>query len=477
MTGKICAWCLVPLLFLCAPSCRSSTGDVVTGVAPDTVFRGAKTIMKTRPGVRFAVLDFSDGAGNFTAYGKVIGDETFYRLSALKGIRMVERRRLNAIIEENGLEQAGLVSNTGRERLGRLLAADILVTGSYVHEDGRVRVNGRYIEVTTGEIRGTFMYYLGGARETARGAEKPEDEPESCEPYEKMIEPYLRDLRTPDMVEKAVEAAVKIPYTMKCRHVHRHIMGTLARGRHYPERYVRFLGDSVIAIKDPEEVERKSSVFYYYQSDKKIDEREWNIGILSMKNANERTIRRIVGFIMNRGRPQDEALLFRRIDTLMALTGAGAFGKPHLLTTDQMFLAILVVGPPSETTRAIRLYLLEKYAPSVTKVKKNLSYILSFTEKSLTPEKDRPSRVKFYDHIMKIFSSVEPGDDNDVSFQLMGFIGEMHYRHEKEDAAELRTLTTALGPWFCYAVTQVRRDYRLQGVIRILKKYNIQCGK
>ena len=467
---------IVPFVLVFHLVTGCSSGDFAAGPAPESTFRGAQTIMKAAPETRFAVLDFTDGAGSFTAYGKVVGDETFYRLSALRGIQMIERQKLGVILEEHRLEQSGLVSGGERERLGRLLGADILIMGSYIYEGDRVRVTGRYTDAKTGEIKGTFAYHLGEKSRSSAGAAKIEEEPADCGPYEKKIEPHMRDLRTPAMVEKAVDVAITIPFTMKCRHVHREIMGTFARGGFYPERYVRFLHDAVVAIPDPEEMERKSSVFYYYQSDEKIDEREWNTGLLAMKNANERVIRNIVFFILNRGHQQDERVLMKRIDTLMGLAATGAFGRPVPLSQDQMFQIIVRVGAPAETTRNIRLYLLEKYAPSIQKDRKNLSFLLSYSEKSLISETDRASRHRFYRHIGVIFAAADPEGKNDLCLQLVRFTSEMHNRHGKEDAAELRALSLELSPWFCHAVTQVRRDYRLKSAVGVLQKYDIKCG-
>lgn len=475
MNKKIYPVFLIGLIITSLGVCRSYSG-VFTGADAAKIFRGAKALMKSNPEIRFAVLDFTDGSGSFTAYGKIIGDETFYRLSALKGIHLLERQRLSAILEEHSLEQSGLVSGEAGDRLGRILPADIIVTGSYVFEGDRIRVNGRFTEIKTGEIKGTFMYYLGSPEAKAETGKKLEEEPADCEPYEKMIEPLMRDLRTPVMVEKAVRTAITIPYTMKCRRIHQGVMGTFARGGLYPDPYIRFLRETVIAIPDPEETERKNAVFHYFQSDKKIDELEWNAGVLSMKNANERTARRVVYYILNRCGPQDEKLLFRRIDMLMGLAGAGAFGKPRTLSRGQMFQAIFRAGPPEETTRMIRLYLLDAYSQGLPRDVRNLSYILSYSEKSLVSEKDRGARRRFYEHIRSIFASADPEDKDGIALQLIRFIHEMHYRFGKEDAPELRALSTGLAPWFCYAVTQIRGDYRLKSAIPIIHKYNIRCN-
>jgi hypothetical protein len=467
---------IIPLALLLYIQCSSLSEGEFAGASFESTFRGALTIMKANPKTRFAVLDFTDSAGSFTAYGKVIGDETFYRLSTLKGINLIERQRLASILEEHQLKQSGLISGKTGEQLGQILPVDIIVVGSYIFEGDRIKVNGRFTEIKTGEIKGTFVYYLNSPYGRGKGIDIPDEEPSSCESYEKMIEPVLRDLRTPGMIENAVKTAVQIPYSMKCRNIHQRIMSTFKRGGIYPEPYKRFLHNTVISIKNPEEIERKTAVFYYFQSDNKIDEMEWNTGILSMRNANERTIRRVVYFILNRGKSQDENILYKRIDILMALTENEAFGKPRTLTPDRMFQTIFRVGPPNETTRSIRLYLLEKYAHLLTKDNRNLSLILSYSEKTLVYEKDPRERTRLYNHIRKIFSAADPRDKNSPVLQLIRFIFEMHQRYGKTDKSELGRLSMALSPWFCYAATQTRRDYRLRSAIRILQAYRIKCG-
>lgn len=466
---------IIPLALLLYIQCSTLSEGEFDGTSFESTFHGALTIMKSNPKARFAVLDFTDSAGSFTAYGKVIGDETFYRLSTLKGLILIERQRLASILEEHQLKQSGLISGRMGE-LGQILPVDIIVVGSYIFEGDRIKVNGRFTEIKTGEIKGTFVYYLNSPYGRGSVIDIPVEEPTSCEPYEEMIEPVMRDLRTPGMIENAVKTAIQIPYSMKCRQIHQRIMSTFKRGGIYPEPYKQFLHDTVISIKNPEEIERKTAVFYYFQSDKKIDEMEWNTGILSMRNANERTIRRVVYFILNRGESQDENILYKRIDILMALTENGAFGKPRTLTTDKMFQTIFRTGPPNETTRNIRLYLLEKYA-HLPKDNRNLSLILSYSEKTLVYEKDPLVRARLYNHIRKIFSAADPRDRNSPVLQLIRFIFEMHHRYGKTDKAELSRLSLALSPWFCYAATQTRRDYRLQSAVRILQAYRIKCDR
>ena len=466
---------IIPLALLLSIQCSTLSEGDFAGTSFESTFHGALTIMKASPKTRFAVLDFTDSAGSFTAYGKVIGDETFYRLSSLKGINLIERQRLASILEEHQLQQSGLISGKTKE-LGQILPVDIIVVGSYIFDGDRIKVNGRFTDIKTGEIRGTFVYYLNSPYGRGKVIDIP-DEPSSCEPYERMIEPVMRDLRTSGMIENAVKTAIQIPYSMRCHKIHRRIMSIFKRGGIYPEPYKQFLHDTVISIKNPEEIERKTAVFYYFQSDKKIDEMEWNTGILSMRNANERIIRRVVYFILNRGESQDENVLYKRIDILMGLTENGAFGKPRTLIPEKMFQTIFRTGPPNETTRNIRLYLLEKYAYLLAKDNRYLSLILTYSEKTLVYEKDPIVRARLYNHIGKIFSATEPEEKNSLALQLVRFTYEMHRRYGKTDKAELSRLSLALSPWFCYAATQTRRDYRLRSAVRILQAYRIKCDR
>ena len=465
----------VVMLMTAFSQCCTKSATKYGGVSFESTFRDGIKIISEEPETRFAVLDFTDSSGSYTAYGKVVGDETFYRLSALKGIHLVERQKLSLILEEHKLEQAGLVSGTGRERLGKVLPVEVIVTGSYIFEEERIRINGRFTEIETGEIKGTFVYYLDSPSGKGKGIILPEEETENCEPYEKMIEPVMRDLRTPAMVENAVNTAVKIPYTMKCAQIHQGIMNTFKRGGIYPERYKQFLHSSVISIKDPQELKRKTAVFYYFQSDKIIDEMEWNSGILAMKNADERVIRRIVTFILNRGEPQDEKILLKRIDSLIALAGDGAFGRPRTLTREKMFYFIFRTGIAGVTSREIRLHLLDKHSDLITDKKSGLSVVLTYSEKILVQEKDQSARSRFYNHIGRLFSSTDPEDKDSLVLQLCGFLREMHYRHGKTDKNELKSLTVSVAPWLCYGATRTRRDYRLKSAIGILKAYKIKC--
>ena len=111
----------------------------------------------TRPGV--AVLPFTNG-GSF-------GGRTQEDLSALEvglqqmlmteleqnsALRIVERAALRQMLEEQNLATAGRVDAATAARVGRLVGARYVITGSFINLDGQFRLDGHVVDVETGEL-------------------------------------------------------------------------------------------------------------------------------------------------------------------------------------------------------------------------------------------------------------------------------------------------------------------------------------
>jgi TolB-like protein len=67
-------------------------------------------------------------------------------------VRVVERRRLQPILEELKLSTHGLVDEQTAIRAGKLLGANALILGSYLKFKDSVRINVRVVRTETGEI-------------------------------------------------------------------------------------------------------------------------------------------------------------------------------------------------------------------------------------------------------------------------------------------------------------------------------------
>jgi curli biogenesis system outer membrane secretion channel CsgG len=125
---------------------------------------------------RVAVVDFEDRAHYGYDIGKGVADMLVTALVESKKFLVIERSELEQVLNEQGLGQSGLVTPQSAAKVGQLLGAEILVTGS-VTEFGekeskvggglgrlgglnigvskkmaRVAVDIRLVNVNTGEI-------------------------------------------------------------------------------------------------------------------------------------------------------------------------------------------------------------------------------------------------------------------------------------------------------------------------------------
>lgn len=73
-------------------------------------------------------------------------------LTGQKGLKVVERARLQAILDELEMGHSGVADPNTANTLGKLLSAQYLVTGSYMEMMGTFRVDARLIKVETSEI-------------------------------------------------------------------------------------------------------------------------------------------------------------------------------------------------------------------------------------------------------------------------------------------------------------------------------------
>lgn len=73
-------------------------------------------------------------------------------LGAGESYRLVERARLQALLDEQKLGQTGKLDRTTAARLGKLLGAQLMVLGSFFDLGPTLRVDARLVDVETGKI-------------------------------------------------------------------------------------------------------------------------------------------------------------------------------------------------------------------------------------------------------------------------------------------------------------------------------------
>ncbi len=101
-----------------------------------------------------AVLPLTQGAGSDTyrGLGQALAGMLVSDLSSVSALQLVERQRLDALLDEMALAETGFIDETTAQRLGRGLGARWVLTGSYSVVGETFVLDGRVIHVDSGAI-------------------------------------------------------------------------------------------------------------------------------------------------------------------------------------------------------------------------------------------------------------------------------------------------------------------------------------
>jgi curli biogenesis system outer membrane secretion channel CsgG len=110
----------------------------------------------TRPGI--AVLPFDNGGSygqakeNFEALQQGIPAMLISELSHNEAARLVDRRDINQLLNEQNLATQGRVDAATAAKVGKLVGARYVIMGSFIDFYGDFRVDARIVDVETSEI-------------------------------------------------------------------------------------------------------------------------------------------------------------------------------------------------------------------------------------------------------------------------------------------------------------------------------------
>jgi TolB-like protein len=96
---------------------------------------------------------FGPGHADYDGLGKGVQDLLITDLASNAKIRLVDRARLNDLLQEQNLVKSGAVDNSTAIRLGHMLGAQYAVTGGFI-TDGKstARIDAHVIDMETSQI-------------------------------------------------------------------------------------------------------------------------------------------------------------------------------------------------------------------------------------------------------------------------------------------------------------------------------------
>jgi hypothetical protein len=104
-----------------------------------------------KPG-RIAVSGFTTRDGRSSALVALLDEMAVVAIGTEQKMTLTERKRLDVILREQELALSDLMDTSKAIRIGQVLAADYLLTGSVIETEKSVIIFGRVINVETGEI-------------------------------------------------------------------------------------------------------------------------------------------------------------------------------------------------------------------------------------------------------------------------------------------------------------------------------------
>lgn len=157
-----------------------------------------------RPGI--AVLPFENGGSygkdkeDFDALRKGLAAMLISELAQNSEVRLVDRFETQRVLDEQGLAVAERVDKETAAKIGKLVGARYMVTGSFIDLYGDFRIDARMINVETGEIM-----------KVVRSDPKFHDRRDMFRMVQSVAERVMTDNRLPQLPVSSAQRARQVP--------------------------------------------------------------------------------------------------------------------------------------------------------------------------------------------------------------------------------------------------------------------------
>jgi len=141
------------LQFNIKKAATSRNKEIQTQPIPET-FKSPSVTIAEKDKFKIAVMEFKSlnpGAKN-TSLGSMIAEMFTTEVVNSNSFKIVEREQLNKILGELQIGQSGVLDTTDAQKLGKILGAGAIITGSVMKMGDSLRIDSRIIEVETGII-------------------------------------------------------------------------------------------------------------------------------------------------------------------------------------------------------------------------------------------------------------------------------------------------------------------------------------
>tara|TARA_R110002096_G_scaffold434832_1_gene658044 strand:- start:21875 stop:24457 length:2583 start_codon:yes stop_codon:yes gene_type:complete len=105
-----------------------------------------------KPTIAVSYFENNTGDDQYSPLARGLADMLITDLSSIAGAQIVERAKLNLLLDEIELSKSPFIDPATAVKMGRGLGARYIITGSFVSMEPKMRIDARIIDVTTGKI-------------------------------------------------------------------------------------------------------------------------------------------------------------------------------------------------------------------------------------------------------------------------------------------------------------------------------------
>lgn len=250
--------------------------------------------LSSRSVISIAVLPFTPTQKDLAAdnqFGDYFAEVLTSKLSERKEFKVFERNRLDAVTKELALNVSGIINENEAKKIGELAPIDYILTGTFTKMKEEIQINGRIINVVSGEIDAGFSRLLKLNNELSalfptvdNTPDQPQtpDQPETQEsssqapgdPCVKLFnefDPLFIHKDYPSIAKKAAD----IPFTNKCASIHSDVLYLFMKKRYFDNTYHSFLLQQLTSPKPDNVSGYIRGSIEYLGLDGSIDKEEW----------------------------------------------------------------------------------------------------------------------------------------------------------------------------------------------------------
>jgi hypothetical protein len=274
-----------------------------------------------------------------------------------------------------------LLDPKNAKRFGEFAPIDCLITGTYTKFRRYIEVNGRAIDVVTGEILFTFSEKIKIDSELAgifgfqvhpyRREDPGSKKDERCEEVWSEIKNSLSNLTTASRIRSAAAKAIKIPFDGKCGKIHFDVILKFKKYGITQERYNTFLMKTLGAITRPHDDRRATYILSYFHSQGVLNSEKWKSGLgVSLRNEKGYMESRLTFLFHSRGLSRKQLLIQKnRIDEFFEHVKMGKAGLPVPLSFDESYYEMMsgLLNYFQRKNYTLAKYCFENYYPKLKK--------------------------------------------------------------------------------------------------------------